>query len=159
MSQSFSSPDRPALTFVLEARVQVGAPIDIGPVRGGRRRIIPIVGGSFAGPELEGRVWNQGADWQLIHEDGFSELDTRYILETHQGELIYVQNAGVRHAPPDVMARLQAGEVVDPALVYFTTAPAFETSAPRLAWLTRSIFVGTGERYPDQVVVRFWRVG
>ena len=51
-----------------------------------------------------------------------------------------------------------AGEPVDPALVYFRTVPKFETSAPELQWLMRSIFVGTGERYPSEVVIRFWRL-
>ena len=56
------------------------------------------------------------------------------------------------------MKRLLAGEVVDPALVYFRTQPKFETSAPELQWVTRSLFVGIGERYPSEVVIRFYRV-
>src|SRR5690606_26900504 len=88
----------------------------------------------------------------------FSELDTRYSLETDQGEIIYVQNFGIRHAPPEVMRKLNAGESVDPSLVYFRTMPRFETSSPRLQWLVRSVFIGTGERYPDGVRIWFWRV-
>ena len=65
-------------------------------------------------------------------------------IETDKGQLIYVQNAGMRHAPPDVMQKLLAGQPVDPALVYFRTVPKFETSAPELQWLTRAVFVGTG---------------
>ena len=63
-----------------------------------------------------------GADWQIIRADGFSELDTRYTLETDKGQLIYVQNAGMRHAAPAVMEKLLKGETVDPTLVYFRTA-------------------------------------
>ena len=99
-----------------------------------------------------------GADWQLIQPDGFSELDTRYTLETEQGQRVYVQNAGIRHAPPDVMQKLLAGQIVDPKLVYFRTVPKFETSAPELQWLARSVFVGLGERFPTEVVVRFYRL-
>ena len=69
-----------------------------------------------------------GADWQIIGADGFSELDTRYTLETDTGRMIYVQNAGIRHAPPEVMQRLLRGETVDPELVYFRTVP---NSRPR----------------------------
>jgi hypothetical protein len=36
--------------------------------------------------------------------------------------------------------------------------PKFETSVPELQWLTRSIFVGVGERFPNEVVVRFYRL-
>lgn len=56
------------------------------------------------------------------------------------------------------MQKLLAGERVDPSLVYFRTVPVFETSAADLQWLTRSIFVGVGERYPTEVVIRFWRL-
>src|SRR5690606_17502774 len=122
------------------------------------RRIVEILGGTFEGPEIKGRVVPGGADWQMIQPDGFSELDTRYSLETDQGEIIYVQNFGIRHAPPEVMQRLNAGESVDPSLVYFRTMPRFETSSLRLQWLVRSVFIGTGERYPDAVQIQCWRV-
>lgn len=151
-------PVPPRLVLALEARVQLGAPIEVGQVPRGRRRIIPIIGGTFEGSGLKGTVVNNGADWQIVRADGFAELDTRYLLRTDAGQLIYVQNAGIRHAAPDVMQKLLAGELVDPALVYFRTVPTFETSAPDLQWLTRSIFVGTGERYPTEVVMRFWRL-
>jgi len=151
-------PPAPGLVFAFQARVELGTPIEIGQVPQGRRRIIPIIGGTFDGPGLKGQALNQGADWQIVRADGLAELDTRYLLETDAGQLIYVQNAGTRHAAPDVLAKLAAGEVVDPTLVYFRTVPTFETSAPELQWLTRSIFVGTGERYPTYVIIRFWRV-
>ena len=114
--------------------------------------------GTFEGPGIQGRVLPGGADWQIVRADGVADLDTRYTLETDDGKLIYVQNPGIRHAPPEVTARLMKGEPVDPSLVYFRSAPKFETSAPELAWLTRSIFVGTGERYPADVVIRFWKL-
>ena len=151
-------PAPPKLTFAFELRAQVGPPTEIGQVAHGRRRIVPILGGTVRGPQLNAKVLPGGADWQMIQTDGFTELDTRYTLETDKGQLVYVQNAGMRHAPPDVMQKLLAGQPVDPALVYFRTVPKFETSAPDLQWLTRAVFVGTGERYPTEVVVRFWRV-
>jgi len=41
------------------------------------------------------------------------------------GTLVYVENCGVRLGPPAVMARLARGEPVDPAEVYFRSAPRF----------------------------------
>jgi len=148
----------PQLEFAFEARVQVGPPLDVGPVAGGRRRIIQILGGTFEGSGMKGRVLPGGADWQIVPADGLAELDTRYTLETDDGKLIYVQNPGIRHAPPEVTAKLMAGQPVDPSLVYFRSAPRFETLAPELAWLMRSIFVCTGERHPADVVLRFWKL-
>ncbi len=158
VAQSPRVPPAPGLVFAFEARVTVGAPVEIGQVPRGRRRIVSILGGTFEGPGLKGKVVPGGADWQIIRADGFSELDTRYTLETDKGQIIYVQNAGMRHAAPAVMEKLLKGEAVDPKLVYFRTLPTFETAAPDLQWLTRAIFVGTGERYPTEVVIRFWRV-
>jgi hypothetical protein len=132
--------------------------MELGEVPRGRRRIIPILGGTFEGPNIRGKVLPGGADWQIVRADGLAELDTRYALQTEQGSVIYIQNAGMRHAPPDVTKKLLAGEAVDPAQVYFKTVPAFETSASELQWLTRAIFVGTGERHPAEVVIRVWKV-
>jgi len=156
--EGMPKPPVPGLVFAFEARVEVGPPLEVGQLARGMRRIVPILRGTFEGPGIKGRVMPGGADWQIIGADGFSELDTRYTLETDKGQLIYVQNPGVRSAPPDVMKKLLAGEVVDPALVYFRTQPKFETSAPELQWITRSLFVGMGERYPNEVVIRFYRV-
>jgi Protein of unknown function (DUF3237) len=148
----------PRLVLAFEARVLLGPPLEVGRVPRGRRRVIPIVGGTFAGSGLKGRVLPGGADWQIVRDDGLAELDARYALETDQGQVIYVQNAGIRHAPPEIMAQLLAGQPVNPALVYFRTVPTFETAAPDLQWLTRSLFIATGERNPSDVVIRFWRV-
>ena len=151
-------PALPTLTFAFEVRATVGPPLDVGAVAQGRRRIVQITGGTFEGPGLRGKVMPGGADWQIVRSDGFTELDTRYTLETDKGEIIYVQNAGMRHAAPEVMKRLLAGEPVDPASVYFRTVPKFETASPGLQWLTRAVFVGMGERYPNDVRIRFFRL-
>jgi Protein of unknown function (DUF3237) len=151
-------PAPPGLVLAFQARVELGAVMELGQVPAGRRRIIPIVGGTFEGAGLKGRVLNNGADWQIVRADGFAEIDTRYALETDKGQIIYIQNKGMRHAPPEILQKMNAGETVDPSLVYFRTVATFETSAPELQWLTRSIFVGTGERHPTHVIMRFWRM-
>jgi uncharacterized protein DUF3237 len=148
----------PRLTFAFELRVRVGNAVEVGQVPHGRRRIVPIEGGTIKGPMLNGTVPAGGADWQTIQADGFTELDTRYIIKTDKGDLVYVQNGGIRTAAPDVMQKLLAGQAVDPKLVYFRTQPKFETAAPNLQWLAKSLFVGVGERYPNEVVIRFFKV-
>jgi hypothetical protein len=131
---------------------------DLGDTPLGRRRIIGITGGSFAGPRLSGRILPGGADWQLIRPDGVAFLDARYTLETADGALIYVNNKGYRHGPKEAMERLSRGEEVDPALIYMRTTPRFETSAARYAWLNRTICVGTGARRAASVELEFYEV-
>lgn len=150
----------PQLEFAFEVRAQVADPLVVGDLPTGQtRRIIDILGGTFEGPGLKGKLVPGGADWQLIRRsDGFTDIDARYALRTDSGDLVYVTNIGIRHASPEVMKRLNAGEVVDQKDIYFRAIPKFETSAPHLYWLMRSVFVSTGERYPNGVIIRFWRV-
>ena len=64
----------------------------------------------------------------------------------------------MRTAAPEVMARLMRGEPVDPQQVYFRCSPQFETSSASLAWLSERLFIGTGARQPDCVLMRFFEV-
>lgn len=153
-----SIPAPPELEFAFEAIAEIGAPQDVGMTPHGRRRVIPVMGGRFEGPQIRGRILPGGADWQILRPDGAAELDARYTLETDRGALIYVSNLGLRHGPPEVLQKLNAGQTVDPRSYYFRTVAQFETGAPECQWLMRSIFVASAERYPDKVIVRFWRV-
>ena len=152
------TPQSPQLSDVCTVKVRLGAPIDGGNGAQGQRRIIPIVDGVVTGPRLKGVVRAGGADFQRLRHDGVTEIQARYVIDTHDGFTVYVENTGLRHGPPDVMARLSAGAEVDPALVYFRSAPRFEVQAGPYAWMERSIFVCSGARFPDSVVLRFFEV-
>ena len=67
-------------------------------------------------------------------------------LEGDDGALIYMTSFGLRHDQPEVLAALARGDVVDPSRYYFRTAPRFETSAPRYAFLNRLIAISWGDR-------------
>jgi hypothetical protein len=148
----------PQLDFVFAANVTVDAPLDLGDVAKGGRRIVPITGGDFSGPRVRGEVLPGGADWQVLRGDGVAELEARYTLRTDDGALIYVRNHGLRHGPPEVIAALAAGQPVDPARYYFRGATFFETSAARYAWLTKHIIVCTGAPAPATVKLKFFQV-
>ena len=148
----------PKLEFVFAAQVTVDPPLDLGDVGKGGRRIVPIIGGDFFGPQLRGKVLPGGADWQILRDDGVAELEARYTLRTDDGALIYVRNHAFRHGPADVMAALAAGRPVDSARYYFRGATFFETSATRYAWLGKNIIVCTGEREPLGVKLKFYQL-
>ena len=131
---------------LFHARVEVGAVLSIGRTPLGERRVIDILGGTFSGERLAGRVRPGGADWQVIGADGTAHLDARYTLQTDSGALIQVRSQGLRHGPPEVLARIAAGEPVEATEYYFRTALRFETSAPSLDWLNRILAVGIGSR-------------
>jgi hypothetical protein len=60
--------------------------------------------------------------------------------------LIGMTYQGVRHGPPDVVARIEKGEVVDPTSYYFRTNPLFETAAAQYHWINLVVGVGIGHR-------------
>jgi len=156
----------PQLEHVADLTVFVAAPVEAGQISGlnsrGRRRIIPITGGNLRGPLLNGRVLPGGADFQLVVSDTASDLDARYIIELDgpefAGEHIYVQNRALRRGSAADIARLVRGEPVEPAAIYFRGVPTFEVSSPALAWLTESIFIISGARFPDRVEMRLYRL-
>ncbi len=150
--------DQPPLKYFADLSVLVGQPQEVGPTVHGLRRLIPILGGEVQGQDWSGRVLPGGADFQLILNPRMAELDARYVIETDGGDLIHVQNRAVRTAAPEVMARLIRGEPVDPADVYFRCSPSFETASPSLGWISERLFIGTGARQPDRVVMRFFEV-
>jgi hypothetical protein len=143
---------------LLRAEITLAPPQELGETPLGRRRIIPITGGSFRGDRLAGRVLPGGADWQLIRADGVAELDARYTLETEDRALIYVRNFGYRHGAAEVIQRLAAGEPVDPSLYYMRTTPRFETGAERYKWLNRIVCVATGARRAAAVELEVFEV-
>jgi hypothetical protein len=148
----------PELNFFADLSVRVDKPLEVGRALHGMRRVIPILGGEVQGQGWSARVLPGGADFQLILNTRMAELDARYVIETDGGDLIFVQNRAVRTATPEVMAKLVRGEPVEPESVYFRCSPSFETASNALSWINERLFVGTGARHPDCVVMRFFEV-
>ena len=148
----------PGLEHAFDAVIEVGPPQEVGPTSSGLRRVIPITGGHVAGSALTGRVLPGGADYQTIAPDGLTHLHARYVIEAAAGGLVYVENTGLRFGPAEALERIRRGEAVDPGLIYFRTAPRFETALPELAWLHTSLFLAAGARAPDHVALSVFRV-
>jgi len=133
---------------LMRVEIALHPPLEIGATPLGRRRVVNVAGGTFAGERLRGRILD-GADWLLLRGDGCFQQDVRMTLETDDGALIYMTSFGLRHGPPEVLAALARGESVDPSKYYFRTAPRFETSASQYAFLNRLIAISSGDRRPS----------
>jgi hypothetical protein len=153
--------------FTVDARL--GPLEDHGVTRAGHRRVIAVAGGrvSFLGvpgltglpaEPLEAEILPGGADWQVVRPDGTIEIDTRYSAVTSAGEYLHFRTSGVRSGPPEVLAALLRGDPVDPSSYYFRVAVYLETSAARLAFLERSLFVASAIRGADSVAYTAYRV-
>ena len=132
--------------LLMVLQVAVVGPQKIGAVPYGTRVTAPIASGHFEGPRLKGKVLSGGADWTLLRSDGVLELDLRTTLQTDDGALIHMSSFGLRHGPPEVIAALGRGEVVDASLYYFRTTLRFETAHPKYAFLNRLLAVSSGDR-------------
>jgi Protein of unknown function (DUF3237) len=149
----------PRLSRVYRLEATLGQPLDLGDLAQGRRRIVPLTGGTFTGSELNGRLLpGASADWQIVLPDGTALGDIRYTLETDRGDLLYVQSRGVRHGSAEVLARLGRGEEVDASDYTFRTATQIETAAPDLDWLNKGVFVSVGGRQAAGVIYETYLV-
>jgi hypothetical protein len=146
------------LVHIADLLVTVGEPIEVGQTAAGFRRLIPITGGVARGPEIRGSILPGGADFQIIRHDGVAELHARYAIRTEDGAVLYIENNGLRHGPAEAMERLRRGEPVEPGLIYFRSAPRFETGAVEYQWLARHLFVAEGVRRPDCVELAIYRI-
>jgi len=147
-------PPKPGLEFMARFEVKLEAPVlEVGQIESiGKRRIIPITGGKFTGPRLSGTILNNGADWQILSDDGLAYLDTRYALKTDDGALIYIQTRGFRYGPRDVMDAVAKGNLVDPSKYYFRVFIQFETGSSKYQWLNRAMGIGAGMRLRNAVI-------
>jgi hypothetical protein len=148
----------PAYEFVAEVEAKLGPAVAQGAAPDGERRFIPILGGRIEGPRLNAEFLPGGADWQVTRSDSVLMLDAIYAVRTEDGAVIQVRNRGLRAGPPEVMAALMRGERVDPAALYFRSAPTFTAPAGPHDWLNKSLFVCTGERWSDGIRLWVWRV-
>ncbi|WP_105566126.1 DUF3237 domain-containing protein [Microbacterium halophytorum] len=145
-------PAAPPLEYFGTVTAFVASPVELGDIPGGAQRIIPIEGGTFDGPGVSGRILPGGADFQVLRSATTTVLEAKYAIETDQGERIAVENRGLRSGSAIDIAALVAGDAVPAERIYFRCVPRL-TGGGRWEWLGDRIFVGTGTRHPDRVVV------
>lgn len=148
----------PSLEFFCDLRVKLDPALVVGETPHGTRRIIPIIGGTVNGPTIKGEIIRGGADWQVIRKDGVTELEAHYQFKTDDGVIIYIKNTGIRAATPEIAARIAKGEKVDPSEYYFRAVPKFEAPLGKYHSINNAIYVCTGERLPDAVLIKVYKV-
>ena len=150
----------PALVLMTQLDIAVGPVVSLGgPARHGERRYVTLGAGTARGAELNGTLVDGGIDWQVQRADGATEISAHYVLRGTDGALIEVQSDGIRHGPPEVMARLARGEMVAPDAYYFRTLLRFTTGHADWLHLNRMLAIGVGRREAARVHLDVWRVG
>ncbi|MFV0297985.1 MAG: DUF3237 domain-containing protein [Hyphomicrobiaceae bacterium] len=136
--------------FLFKLTASVNRLCDVGAVPAGTRHVDLLGAGTFEGPRLKGELLDGGLDMKTIRADGAVIPNVRLVLKTDDDALIFMHYTGIRCGPPEVMARIAAGEVVDPKDYYHRSTPYFETASPKYAWLNRIVSVGHGWRQGDR---------
>lgn len=143
----------------LELRISLGPRMHIEVAPGYTRGAVLIEEGTFSGPGMSGTVVRgSGGDFPIVRPDGNGRFESQYLLKTDDGAFILKRSTGVRHAPPEVVRQLLAGEEVDPQSYYMRMTPRFEAPEGPYDWLNRTIFVGVGQRNPTGSIFRYWKV-
>ena len=150
-AQPAALPEGPGLEFVCELRVNCEGTYTVGDTSHGTRVVIPIVGGTFEGPNMKGTILSGGADYQLVDsEHGRTEVEAIYSIKTDDGVYIHIRNKGLIYTGPGADGR--------PSF-YFRTEPHFE--APQdsaYGWLNNAIFVCMPGPAMDCICLRIWKV-
>jgi hypothetical protein len=146
------------LEFIFQARVDFAGRMKFAPEPNGvQRGYTGTAGGWVKGPRLNGRVVpNSGGDWPHFMPNGVVHFKAIYILETDDGTQILINNRGLRRASPEVLAKMNAFEEVDPATYYFRINPTFDVPAGPHAWLGRTIVVGGAHRNKDHSIFTYY---
>jgi len=155
---SHALPPPPALVPMAQVRCEVGALVTLGMAKHGERRYVSLLGGTVAGPELNGRIVEGGVDWQVNRIDGVLDIAAHYVIRADDGGLIEVQSEGMRHGPPEVMARLARGDAVGSDEYFFRTLMRFQSGAPAWTHLNKVMAIAVGQREAKLVVLDVYRI-
>lgn len=141
--------DKPTLEFIAEAIVELDQPQLLNHTRYGQRRIITIKGGKVSGPKINGKILPGGADWQTVRVDGTVDISARYSIQTDNGEILYLQDHGIR----TVIEKEN-----DKKTIMRTVAVIEADSKGAYDWLNRCLLISAGRREKDHVIIDFYKV-
>ncbi len=89
----------------------------------------PVIGGEVFGPRLSGRVVPQsGADYATNNM-----MDMQLMLQAEDGTWIHMNLVGYENTNPE-------------GVPYFRVSPYFDTPTGDWEWLSKTVFIATGER-------------
>lgn len=126
---------------------KLDAPQDLGMTPRGQRLVFIVSGGTFVGPDLKAELLPGGGDWLTLRPDGTAEMDVRGTMRTDDGALIHMYYNGRIVVPEDIAPQVMdhmSEDPVDPSHYYMRSAPFFETSSAKYAWLNGIAAVGVG---------------
>jgi hypothetical protein len=130
--------------FLFDLVLEAQTPSNLATANGGRL-IVPISGGTFAGPRLKGTIVLPSGDWVVQRPDGSRLLDVRILLQTNDGQKIYMSCRGIAYTPPG-------------GTLWARIVPTFETASEKNAWLNNIVAVGVYRPDLGKIAYRVYRI-
>ncbi|KAK5089985.1 hypothetical protein LTR05_000153 [Lithohypha guttulata] len=167
VARSLSLP-QPALDLDFRMSVKLNPKVAIGSstaTNSGQRNWISFIGGQWAGRWGKGIVIPGGQDAQVTYKDFTTSLNAQYLIQTSDDPpaFILVKYKGWLAGPRDVLEKVHTDpEEADtvPANQYkFRVNIELETGDERYAFLTNGMWLGSGSRRVQEIVIDAYRVG
>ena len=130
--------------FLLDLTLEAQTPQNLGSAGGGRL-IVPVSGGTFAGPRLKGTIVPPGGDWIVQRPTDLASSTFASCCKLMIDEKIYVLWRGIASA--------SAGGTLNARIL-----PVFETAAAKYAWLNNVVAVGVYRPDLGKIAYRIYRI-
>lgn len=154
-------PFHPALDHAFSISIELSKPYWVKPsARGDIRAAIYATEGRVEGPLLNGKIVPMsGGDFPLLRPSGVIDFDARYLIETDDGAIIYLENRGYRWPrTPEIGEKMSRNEPVGFDDYYMRVTPKFDAPAGPHEWMTKHIFVGVAEKLPGANAIHYFVV-
>jgi hypothetical protein len=101
--------------FLLDLALTAQPAAEISP----DRMVVAVSSGTFEGQKLKGTVIGPAGDWMSKRPDGSRVLNLRALLQTDDGQRVYMRCQGIAYTPPG-------------GTLYARIQPLFETGAANM---------------------------
>ena len=142
--------------FTLRATLGETLQMKGGPF--GARIATSVSGGSVKGDRISGTLIGPGADWAIVGNDGYAQIDVRTQIRTDDGADLFLHYTGsIELCEATFTALLGDGETGFDEQ-YFRTHVRLESGEERYSWVNRALFVGQGRVVSDGVEYEVFRL-
>lgn len=137
---------KPELEFVMTYRLQVQGPAEgtDGTPPSQRTQFWQMISATLEGPRIRATSPMAGIDWFTPLPEGYGRPHVRLPFVTDDGALILLEYRGIVHATAAFKRAVAENTSTAWDDQYMRMALIFDTSSPRYAWLSQSLFVARG---------------
>ena len=147
----------PTTSLQTEYLMTLYATLDPPQIADGNLLVVNVPSGWVEGPRIKGKIVSPSADWLRILPGGVLRIDVRAMIQTEDGEMIFVSYNGARFCPNETQERFVKGDVLKADECYFLTAPTFQTKSAKYGWLNAIQAIGKmiEQRRGEQSYVKY----